>query len=201
MLLFSLMIIYLFAAARSASQRLRGEVDNLITQVSFYQSGARQRTNITVVIIQCANEMWSHWNNTNMSFQQRITESNDAHNKLQSHLSKTMQEIYDQEKHIEALKKAIRDKGPPLKVLLKTSELSSYFFAGTQVSQTRLEARTHRPDVELCRDPPHHRLVEEVHLNTYLSLKMVGMGWCQFFFIPLCRWASFRRALICLTGN
>ena len=74
--------------------------------------------------------MWSHWNNTNMSFQQRITESNDAHNKLQSHLSKTMQEIYDQEKHIEALKKAIRDKGPPLKVLLKTSELSSYFFAG-----------------------------------------------------------------------
>merc|ERR1711994_211917 len=56
-----------------------------------------------------------------------------------------MQEIYDQEKHIEALKKAIRDKGPPLKV-----------------SQTRLEARTHRPDVELCRDPPFHRLVEEV---------------------------------------
>ena len=116
---------FLHLAARSASQRLRGDVDNLITQ--------------------CANEMWSHWNNTNMSFQQRITESNDAHNKLQSHLSKTMQEIYDQEKHIEALKQAIRNKGPPLKV-----------------SQTRLEARAHRPDVELCRDPPHHRLVEEV---------------------------------------
>ena len=80
-----------------------------------------------------------------MSFQQRITESNDAHNKLQSHMSKTMQEIYDQEKHIEALKQAIRNKGNPLKV-----------------AQTRLEARAHRPDVELCRDPPHHRLVEEV---------------------------------------
>merc|ERR1719461_1945433 len=101
------------------------EVDNLITQA--------------------ANEMWSHWNNTNMAFQQRITESNDAHNKLQSHLSKTMQEIYDQEKHVEALKQAIRMKGTPLKV-----------------AQTRLEARCHRPDVELCRDPPHHRLVEEV---------------------------------------
>merc|ERR1719245_2045777 len=112
-------------SARSSSQRLRGEVDNLITH--------------------CANEMWSHWNNTNMSFQQRVTETNDAHNKLQSHLSKTMQELYDQEKHIEALKKALRDKGPPLKV-----------------AQTRLEARTHRPDVELCRDPPHHRLVDEV---------------------------------------
>ena len=60
-------------------------------------------------------------------------------------MSKTMQEIYDQEKHIEALKQAIRNKGNPLKV-----------------AQTRLEARAHRPDVELCRDPPHHRLVEEV---------------------------------------
>ena len=93
--------------------------------------------------------MGSHWNNKNMSFQQRITESNDAHNKLQSHLSKTMQEIYDQEKHIEALKKALRDKGPPLKV-----------------AQTRLEARAHRPDVELCRDPPHLRLVEEASVNS-----------------------------------
>lgn len=112
-------------SARTSSQRLRGDVENLITN--------------------CANEMWSHWNNTNMSFQQRITETTDAHNKLQSHLSKNMQEIYDQEKHVEGLKQAIRAKGPPLKV-----------------SQTRLEARTHRPDVELCRDPPHHRLVEEV---------------------------------------
>ena len=111
--------------ARSSSQRLRGDVDNLVTQ--------------------CANDMWSAWNTTNTALQQRVAESTDAHNKLQSNLSKTMQEIYDQEKHIAQLKKAIRDKEAPLKV-----------------SQTRLEARTHRPDVELCRDPPFHRLVEEV---------------------------------------
>ena len=61
------------------------------------------------------------------------------------HKKLTFKEIYDQEKHIAQLKKAIRDKEAPLKV-----------------SQTRLEARTHRPDVELCRDPPFHRLVEEV---------------------------------------
>ena len=30
------------------------------------------------------------------------------------------------------------------------------------MAQTRLEARTHRPDVEACRDHPHHRLVQEV---------------------------------------
>ena len=50
-----------------------------------------------------------------------------------------------QEKHIQQLMKGIRDKEAPLKV-----------------AQSRLEARTHRPDVELCRDPPHHRIVEEV---------------------------------------
>ena len=48
---------------------------------------------------------------------QRVAETTDAHNKLQSNLSKTMQEIYDQEKHIAQLKKAIRDKEAPLKVI------------------------------------------------------------------------------------
>ena len=97
------------------------------------------------LITTCANDMWSAWTNSNTALQQRVTETTDAHNKLQSHLSKTMQEIYDQEKHIEGLKQAIRAKGNPLKV-----------------AQTRLEARSHRPDVELCRDPPYHRLVQEV---------------------------------------
>ena len=50
---------------------------------------------------------------------QRVAESTDAHNKLQSNLSKTMQEIYDQEKHIAQLKKSIRDKEAPLKVLFR----------------------------------------------------------------------------------
>ena len=48
-----------------------------------------------------------------------MAESTDAHNKLQSNLSKTMQEIYDQEKHIAQLKKSIRDKEAPLKVLFR----------------------------------------------------------------------------------
>ena len=39
--------------ARSSSQRLRGDVDNLITQ--------------------CANDMWSAWNTTNTALQQVIT--------------------------------------------------------------------------------------------------------------------------------
>lgn len=47
----------------------------------------------------------------------------------------TLQEIFQIEMNIEAVRKAIRDKGPPLKV-----------------AQTRLDERTRRPNVELCRD-------------------------------------------------
>ena len=40
----------------------------------------------------------------------------DARNKIQSHLSGTLQEIFDTERSIELLKKAIEDKINPLKV-------------------------------------------------------------------------------------
>ena len=49
------------------------------------------------------------------------------------------------EKNIELLKKAIQDKEHPM-----------------QVAQTRLDTRLRRPNVELCRDPVQHRLVQEV---------------------------------------
>lgn len=53
-----------------------------------------------------------------------------------------LQEIFDMEKNIEFLKKAIQDKEAPM-----------------QVAQTRLDTRIRRPNVELCRDPVQHRCV------------------------------------------
>lgn len=50
------------------------------------------------------------------------------------------QEIFDVEKNMELMRKAIADKSYHLKVAL-----------------TRLEARMHRPDLELCRDHAHVR--------------------------------------------
>jgi len=47
----------------------------------------------------------------------------------------TLQEIFQIEMNIEAIRKAIRDKGPVLKV-----------------AQTWLDERTRRANVELCRD-------------------------------------------------
>ena len=91
-----------------------------------------------------------------------------------------MQEIYDQEKHIEALKKALRDKGPPLKV-----------------AQTRLEARAHRPDVELCRDPPHLRLVEEASVYSHHCIFHFALQVDLYLYLYfLLRLVSCKRALI-----
>lgn len=56
-----------------------------------------------------------------------------------------MEEISSQEKNIAALKKAILDKEGPAKV-----------------AATRLETRTNRPNVELCRDMVQYRLIREV---------------------------------------
>lgn len=64
----------------------------------------------------------------------RSTEMADAKDKVQLHLQKIQQEIFSVERLIELLRKAIQDKSDPLKV-----------------AQTRLEARSHRSGLELCK--------------------------------------------------
>ena len=59
------------------------------------------------------------------------------------------------ERNIENLKKAIRDKENPMKV-----------------SQTRLENRTYRPGVELCRDPVQYKYVARIFLTDSLDSQM-----------------------------
>lgn len=58
----------------------------------------------------------------------------EAKSRVQLHLHKTQQEIFDIEKNIDLIRKAIQDKSNPLKV-----------------AQTRLEARSHRSGLELCK--------------------------------------------------
>jgi len=52
------------------------------------------------------------------------------------------QEIFGVEKNLELMRKAIADK--------------SY---ATKVAHTRMEARMHRPDMELCRDYAYERYI------------------------------------------
>ncbi|KAK3578211.1 hypothetical protein CHS0354_020580 [Potamilus streckersoni] len=120
--------------------------DNIQRSQSERAASKHMRNEIESVLNSCANEMWQEWNAVNVNLTQRIQESTDARNRLQTHLSKVLQEIFDMEKNIEFLKKAIQDKEAPM-----------------QVAQTRLDTRIRRPNVELCRDPVQHRLVEEVY--------------------------------------
>ncbi|KAM9426142.1 tektin-3 [Pholidichthys leucotaenia] len=119
--------------------------DNILHSQSERAASNKLRDEIEILLNATSNEMWNQFNNVNVAFTNRISETADAKNSLQTHLAKTLQEIFQTEMLIESLKKALKDKESPLKV-----------------AQTRLEERTHRPNIELCRDNPHHRLVSEV---------------------------------------
>ncbi|KYO40823.1 tektin-3 isoform A [Alligator mississippiensis] len=120
--------------------------DNILRSQSERTASSKLRDDIENLLVVTANEMWNQFNKVNVAFTNRIAETADAKNKIQAHLAKTLQEIFQTEMTIEAIRKAIRDKGPPLKV-----------------AHTRLDERTRRPNVELCRDSAQLRLVNEVH--------------------------------------
>ncbi|KAK8383059.1 hypothetical protein O3P69_011523 [Scylla paramamosain] len=117
-----------------------------IQQSQSERSGSqRARQDVDSLIAATHQDMWTSWSSSNTALTHRLGESNDTRNKLLGHRDKVQREMNDLERHIDLLKKAILDKSAPLKV-----------------AQTRLEGRTHRPEMELCRDPPQHRMVREV---------------------------------------
>ncbi|TNN14784.1 Tektin-3 [Schistosoma japonicum] len=85
------------------------------------------------------------WSSTNACLSQRIQETMEAKNRIQIQLEKVNQELFDVEKNIEYLKRCIVDKQAPLKV-----------------ARTRLDLRNRRPNIELCHDDPHGRLLREI---------------------------------------
>ncbi|KAM5198907.1 tektin-5 [Hipposideros larvatus] len=92
-----------------------------------------------------SDQMWKQFTDTNLAFNARIAEVMGVKNKLQTELAKTLHEIFQAENTIMLLERSIMAKESPLKV-----------------AQTRLECRTRRPNVELCRDTPQFKLVNEV---------------------------------------
>ncbi|NXC62351.1 TEKT1 protein, partial [Aleadryas rufinucha] len=100
---------------------------------------------IDSILSQTANDMRKQCEMVNIAFRNRVKEVKDAKHKLETFLAMVMDEIASQERNIAALKKAIADKEGPVKV-----------------AQTRLEARNHRPNVELCYDTVQCSLMNEV---------------------------------------
>lgn len=103
------------------------------------------RVLIDSILSQAVNDMCKQCEMVNIAFRNRAKEVRDAKHKLETLLAVVMEETASQEMNIVALKKAIADKEGPVKV-----------------AQTRLEARNHRPGVELCYDAVQYRLTGEV---------------------------------------
>lgn len=120
--------------------------DNIQRSQSERAASKDVRDRIEQLLNKCATAMVNQWNTVNTAFTDRMKEYMDAKHKLQNHLSKVLQEVFDMEKNIELIKKCVQDKEAPM-----------------QVAQTRLATRTRRPNVEGCRDPVQHRLVDEVY--------------------------------------
>ncbi|NXI31697.1 TEKT1 protein, partial [Sterrhoptilus dennistouni] len=138
------------------AMKLEGNFVSLEDWIDFsninVEKADKQRNNslalkavIDGILSQTADDMRRQCEMVNTAFRNRVKEVKDAKHKLETLLAMVMDEIAAQEKNIAALKKAIADKEGPVKV-----------------AQTRLEARNHRPNVELCFDTVHSSLMSEV---------------------------------------
>lgn len=110
------------------------------------QSSVDLRSLVDGILQQTSNDMRKQCSEVNVAFNKRIAECKDTKSKLEDHLNRVIAQIKEQEENIARLQKAIQDKEQPM-----------------MLAQTRLDTRTHRPNVELCRDPVQYRLIQEVH--------------------------------------
>uniref|UniRef100_A0A8D2P674 Tektin n=1 Tax=Zosterops lateralis melanops TaxID=1220523 RepID=A0A8D2P674_ZOSLA len=119
--------------------------NNIFRSQSARAASAKLRASTESLLMGTADEMWRQFSKVNDAFTSRITEIANAKSKIQTHLAK-VPEIFQIETKIQVIQKTIRDKEAQLKV-----------------AQTRLDERTRRPNVELCRDAAQLRLVQEVN--------------------------------------
>jgi len=105
----------------------------------------RLREAIFHTIEQTSNDLRVQQDATNFDFRKRHYEMKRAKEELEYQMKATRGEISDQERNIADMEAAIKAKQNPLKL-----------------AETRLENRTSRPHMELCRDDPQEGLTLEV---------------------------------------
>ncbi|THD24164.1 putative cystoskeletal protein tektin [Fasciola hepatica] len=113
---------------------------NLKRSQSERAASRKIREDIEHCLNAATNRMRDAWGLSSSAIAQRAQETMEARNQLQVQLTKVNQELFDIESSMEYLKKCITDKQNPLKV-----------------TQTRLDLRKRRPNLELCRDEAHDR--------------------------------------------
>lgn len=110
------------------------------------EASRRLREAIHHTLQQTENDLKAQQNATDYAVRKRQHEMKKAIDELKWQKQQTEEEIADVEDEIRRLNDAIRAKINPDKL-----------------AQTRLENRTYRPGVELCRDNVQYGLVDEVH--------------------------------------
>ncbi|XP_046332598.1 tektin-2-like [Haliotis rufescens] len=109
------------------------------------KASTRLREAIHHTLQQTANDLEAQRIASEYAFRKRIHEFERAKDELEWQKKNTEEEIADMENDIRGLEESIRAKINPMKL-----------------AQTRLENRTYRPNVELCRDAPQYGLTDEV---------------------------------------
>ncbi|KAG8506835.1 Tektin-2, partial [Galemys pyrenaicus] len=104
------------------------------------------REAIALAIAQTNNELEAQRVATEFAFRKRLREMEKLYSELKWQEKNTLEEIAELEKDIRHLEEDLRRKLMNLKLC-----------------HTRLETRTYRPNVELCRDQAQYGLTEEVH--------------------------------------
>nr|WQM43607.1 tektin 2 [Eurycea tynerensis] len=114
------------------------------------------REAIAITIAQTNNELDAQREATEFAFRKRIHETEKSHDELKWQEKNTLDEIAETEADIRRLEEDVR---------LKTAAL--------KLAHTRLETRTYRPNIDLCRDKAQYGLTDEVHQleGTIASLK------------------------------
>ncbi|XP_041456627.1 tektin-1-like [Lytechinus variegatus] len=127
--------------------------ENILKAERDRKNSADLRAVVDSLLNTTANDMQQQVDDTNLAFSKRIRETDVTKGKLETHLAKVEGQIREMEENIQKLQKGVDDKMGPKKL-----------------SETRLDARTTRPNVELCRDPVQYRLIGEVtEINTNIE--------------------------------
>lgn len=67
--------------------------DNILRSQSERAASSKLRDDIETLLVVTANEMWNQFNRANVAFTNRISETADAKNKIQTHLAKVRSAI------------------------------------------------------------------------------------------------------------
>ncbi|KAL1005466.1 hypothetical protein UPYG_G00059510 [Umbra pygmaea] len=119
--------------------------DNLSAAQREQQSSLELRLLVERVLQETAEDLRTQCSNVDHAFSQRCVQLTEAKTQLELHLAQILEQIGAQERNVASLQQALFNKEAPLRV-----------------AQSRLHQRSHRPNMELCRDDPQLCLVDEV---------------------------------------